>query len=897
MKLSKSGYRILSQRYRSVLRKCFLLNLGLTLFYPSFSNALTITDSNTNPPLILDGSMYDYQGLSISNSTVKISADYDEGLAIISRSNTEDFVFDNSTIAIVESDLETEGDISIKNQTNLTISCINCYDTTPGNEDWSNMVMGENVTISESNVVLGDMSRLETDDDHDDAYFGANDKFNIIKSTVTVNGNSLLAYEGTVEDGNGVGEVNITDSTIRINDNGKILLGTPEDDADIIDGQTIIREAYATLNISNSTIKLTGNAQIEFDANNPEATTITDSQIDLVGSSKMILNDVTLKTNNKDNQTTLSMNGNSTVIANNVTIENSIIDMKGNSFLDVWDVSMENVKIKGNSDIRIRKNEEISTQSENSDIIALTLNSMNIEADIISDNKSNKVKFKGDTTFSGFFDPAIADVEGNLTRGGYDDEITYNLNSGGTLKYDNDSYLYDSAKHTHNVGETRQDDNTFADGKYALNSLNFNGGTLDLRNNKVSQIKLSSLTLSGVSDLYVDADLANKKMDTLTADTVTANANLNIAGLNLISDATQEETVINFTSDSNLLPKVDYTGQTSSLTALSPIYSYDVAYDNTNGNFTFTRGGGSNVSDYNPAVYSATTSAQTVSFVQQGISTEVFKQMSNISSKPIGLASGDEPYSNNVWASIIGFNDNIDFDNFETIDSEIMSVAGGFTSDKNYIGSTEASFGIYAGYLTGESKYTGNKIDQEGAYVGLSSLFNKDNLFFANTINTGFITNKAKHSFGTDKYDSYWAGLSLKGGYNYNLSNTLALQPHVYAGYTFVNSENYTSKSGAKIKNDNLNLFEIAPGLKINKDFSNGWNGFAQVRYAFILDEGGDAKVDSTILPNISTKNYVEYGIGVNKDVNDSWNLSADVNRRDGGRTGWNGSLTVKYNF
>ena len=94
-----------------------------------------------------------------------------------------------------------------------------------------------------------------------------------------------------------------------------------------------------------------------------------------------------------------------------------------------------------------------------------------------------------------------------------------------------------------------------------------------------------------------------------------------------------------------------------------------------------------------------------------------------------------------------------------------------------------------------------------------------------------------------------------------------------------------------------MSLFEVAPGLKINKDFSNGWNGFAQVRYAFIMDNGGDAKVDSTILPNISTKNYVEYGIGVNKDVNDSWNLSADVNRRDGGRTGWNGSLTIKYNF
>ncbi|MBQ8750560.1 MAG: autotransporter domain-containing protein [Alphaproteobacteria bacterium] len=807
----------------------------------------------------------------------------------------EAFEFENANVTITESDIETEGNLFISNS-NLNISCINCYDTTPGNEDYSKMVMGENVTISKSNVVLGDSSRLG-EGDKEDAYLGANDKFNILNSNVTVNGNSLLAYEGTVEDGNGVGEVNITNSTIRINDNGKILLGTPEDDSDIINGQTTIREAYATLNISNSTIKLTGNAQIEFDANNPEATTITDSQIDLVGSSKMTLNDVTLKTVNEENKTTLSMKGNSTVIANNVSIENAIIDMRGDSFLDVWDVSMENVKIKGSADIRIRKNEETSSQSKNSDTIALTLNGMDIETDIISDNKNNKVKFTGNNKFTGFFDPATADVEGSLTRGGYDDEITYNINTNGTLKYASDSYLYDATKHTHNIGETRQEDNTFIDGQYALNSINFNGGVLDLRNNKVSEIKLSALTLSNESNLYVDTDLQNKKMDTLKADTITANAKLNIAGLNLISDATQKETVINFTSDSDLLSKVEYTGQTSGLTALSPVYTYDVSYDNANGNFTFTRGGGESVSDYNPAVYSATTTAQTVGFLQQNIAGEVFNQLSNQVTKPMGISSGDEPYSNNAWVSVIGSDDKVEFDTFETIDAEMMSVAGGFTSDKNYIGKTEANFGVYAGYLSGESKYTGNEIDQEGAYIGLGSLLRNGNFTFANAINTGFINNKAKHSFGTDKYDTYWAGLSLKGGYDYHICNTLTVQPFVYAGYTFVDTEDYTSKSGAKIKNDSLNLFEIAPGLKINKDFSNGWNGFAQVRYTFVMDDGGNTNIDSAVLPNISAKDYVEYGIGIDKDINSAWSLSADVNRRDGGREGWNGSLTIKYNF
>lgn len=63
------------------------------------------------------------------------------------------------------------------------------------------------------------------------------------------------------------------------------------------------------------------------------------------------------------------------------------------------------------------------------------------------------------------------------------------------------------------------------------------------------------------------------------------------------------------------------------------------------------------------------------------------------------------------------------------------------------------------------------------------------------------------------------------------------------------------------------------------------------------MDNGGDADIDNINLPNISAKDYVEYGLGANKALNDSWSLSAEINRRDGGREGWNGNLNIKYNF
>ncbi len=445
---------------------------------------------------------------------------------------------------------------------------------------------------------------------------------------------------------------------------------------------------------------------------------------------------------------------------------------------------------------------------------------------------------------------------------------TMNLN-GGTLKYTSDKYLSEKAN----------------------NSVNFNGGLLDIANGEVTDIKLSKLSLSKESNIHVDADLANKTMDTLTADTIEASDKLNIAKLNLISDAAEEITTINFTQDENLLKQVNYTGATSGLTALSPVYTYDVAYDNTTGDFTFTQKG------HNPAIYGTSVVNQTVGFLQQNIANAVFDNLGLQTLKPMGRASGDEPYSNHAWVSLFGADDNVEFDSFETVNSEMMSLAGGFNSDKIKLGDNYVGYGIYAGYLNGEGKYTGNEIDQEGGYIGLSSSLQNGNFVMAGTINGGFIKNEAKHSFGTDKYDTYWTGVSLKTGYDYHVNNSLTIQPNVYAAYSFVNSEDYTSKSGAKIKNDNLHLFEVAPGLKVNQTFANGWNGFAGAKYAFVMDNGGDTNVDSALLPNISVKDYVEYGLGLEKDIRFDWRLAATINRRDGGRQGWNGSLTVKHDF
>mgnify|MGYP003289904653 CR=1 FL=1 len=808
--------------------------------------------------------------------------------------------FENATFKIIDSELPVSGPFTLNNS-NLYYTCLNCdveVDEIPtsGHSNFDCSMEGNNLTINNSTIQLGDITRIktptdiETPKDKDQAKLEAKGNLIINKSTINMEGDSLLSYNGIVhENAETEHHVSVIDSVINLKNNAKVAIGTEDEEA----------TASAKLNFLNSKIHLTDNTSIVFDSQNREQTTITNSQIEMTGSSSMFLNDVVLETT-KDStvKTTLVMKGNSTVTANNVEIRDAVIDMTGNSFLDVWDVTMEGVETTGNASIRIRKNESIETQS-GEDIVALRLNNMNIKTNIISDNVNNKVQFLGDVKFSGLFDPATAEI-GNgstsalLSRDGYDDEITYNLNKNGTLKYEKDAYLYDSTIHTHGVGETRGDNNAFADGKYALNSLHFNGGSLDIRNGKASKIKLSDLTVSQESNLYLDADLANKVMDTLTADTINVTAKLNIAGLNLISDAIEDETVVNFTTDDTLLSNVDYTGEKSGLKALSPLYVYDVEYDNTSGDFTFKR---QSSGVYNPSVYSASSIAQTVGFLQQNISSIVFDKISVPTPAFAGRSGGDEPKLQNVWASVIGFDDNVEFDSFNTVDSEMFSVVTGVNSIEKETSLGNAVLGAYVGYLNGEQTYTGNEINQEGGYVGLSGAIRKENVSLLSVLNTGFIRNEAEHSFGTDKYNTYWVGVSAKIGYDYDLSEDITIQPFVYGGYTLVKSEDYTSKSGLRIKSDNLHLYEVAPGIKVDKSFNNGWSGYVQAKYAFVMDNGGDTTADAVALPNISVKDYAEYGLGIEKELSSDWNVSASINRRDGGRQGWNGSLMFKYNF
>ncbi len=926
MKYTKTTLRELSHKYATVLKKCALLNMGILLVSTSVSASTSIP--STPSAISIDGttvsgtyadqitndngqlSLTDENLLGFTGDITVQKADLTIKDSELTAGGKHNVTFKNATVAITESDLETNGDITITNA-NLKVSCIDCYSVEEGEEDFSHMVMGENVTIKNSNIILGDTSRLsETQKDY--AYLGGNADFIIgdnekdtIDTTVTLNGHSVLAYEGTIAD-NGSGSVQIYNTHLTLNNNSSLLLGTPPDDADETESeqesgnagiQTLSSTSDETtptvsapLTIKNSIIDLNGDSKVEFLVSNADNTTISKTTInmnqqdDSTASASMTLNDVTI-----ENNSVINMASGSSITAKNVTLDGSSIHMKDNSILNVYDVIYKDGLISVDGDnAKIMLNKKTDVADGESTVNTLTLQGTlpggtTINTSILSDDVGNIVNFLGNVTFAGLFDPATANVgdgttETVLTKNAYDDAITYNLNAKGTLKYTDDKYLYDDTKHT---------------GTYAKNSVVFKGGTLDLRNNTATAIKLASMALESDSNIFVDADLANKTMDTVSADNVTGNAKLNVAGINLLSDATENKTTINF-ADDTLKGQVAYTGE-QELTALSPVYKYTVAYDDQTGDFEFTRQGGTGQSSaaYNPAVYSTSTVGQSIGLLQSAISGVAFNEMGG---SGIGRSGGDTPTMANAWVKMVGFDDNVDFDSFQTVEADTTSVLAGVNTAVIKAGSIDTQYGLYAGYLNGKQEYEGNEIDQDGGYIGLTSSVQKGNLFAQGTLNGGFVHNKASHSFGADKYNSFFSGVGLKTGYNWTIGGA-QITPSIYGGYTFVRTEDYTSKSGAKIENDHLKVWELTPALKVSKDFNDGWNGFAQVKYTFVGDNKADVSANDIVLPNISLKDYVEYGIGASRGLSDDWTASFTLNRRDGGRQGWNGSVSLEYNF
>ena len=618
-----------------------------------------------------------------------------------------------------------------------------------------------------------------------------------------------------------------------------------------------------------------------------------------------------VKNVNKENDYFYEMSGEETawddfskgrfiVNGNNNTILNSriVIEGTGNLVLTNANLSDTTLEASANGQLVIRNSSGNAINLNNS----LILNNSN--------NSNSGVRFEGssDINFNGVYNgispsgTVALDLENaTLTRGDKDSHAFWLLNSG-TLKYSDDSYLANGG----------------------MNAITFNGGNLDLRNGIASNIPLYGLALKSNSNIFVDVDLANKSMDKLTANNSSyTGGKLNVAGMNLLSDAINDFTSINFTEDNNLKSNVAYTGD--SQVAYSPIYKYKVNYNANNGNFEFKRGnggGGGNASDaFNPSVLTGPVGAQLGSYLTQlNLYEQAFANMDMLMLMPRAQRIAMK-YANKYASTqgtggggVITFSPNqipeeqkgLWFRPFATFENvglkngpNVKNIGYGslFGGDSDLLElkhGWDMQYSFYGGYNGSNQYYNGVSIYQNGGSLGASSTWYKDNFFTGLTANVGANVGEASSMYGNEDFTMLATGIASKTGYNWELANgKFIVQPSFLMSYTFVNTFDYTNAAGVRISSDPLHAIQIVPGLKFIGNLKNGWQPYIGLQMVWNVMDRARFKANDVSLPNMSVDPYFQYGIGLQKRIGDRFTGFGQAMLRNGGRNG----IALQFGF
>ena len=472
------------------------------------------------------------------------------------------------------------------------------------------------------------------------------------------------------------------------------------------------------------------------------------------------------------------------------------------------------------------------------------------------------------------------------------------------------------------------------------NNIDLQSGTLSMVNNQVGVAALNNVTLSGNTNFVADVDLANEQMDRITANTYgTHNGNLNVVGMNLLSDSTKDVTEIYFAQPglkNNVVNGMPKTGEynlpsSAQTTFYTPIYKYNAIYDNRDdgGYFIFDRvsagNNSGNASDnFNPAVLAPSVASQaganatmnqTFNYAFQNsdnfmtipyLERVAIKTSNRYALSPTGDATDVGTFSplfnaknqtSSAWVKPYASFENIPLKNGPKVSNITYGTLVGFdTPIKSIKHGWDRAWTGYIGYNGASQRFSGVDATQNGGLVGGTLTLYKGNFFNATTVSTGAIVGDNRTMYGTDNYTMLMAGVGNKTGYNFEFKEgKIIIQPSMLLSYTFVNTFDYTNAAGVKIKNDPLHAIQIAPGVKFIANTKNGWQPYIGVNMIWNLLDKSKVSANDVRLPEMSIKPYVQYGVGVQKRFKDRYMAFGQAMIQNGGRNGI--SLTAGFRW
>lgn len=479
------------------------------------------------------------------------------------------------------------------------------------------------------------------------------------------------------------------------------------------------------------------------------------------------------------------------------------------------------------------------------------------------------------------------------------------------------------------------------------NNLTLNSGTLSMVNNQTGVSSLNNLTLKGDTNFVADVDLAKGEMDRFEAgyygellpvrsrNIGNGNhyGNLQVTGLNMLSDAPdgQDITEIYFAQiglKDNVVNGVNQTPTGYQTKAYTPIYQYNVMYDNREdaGYFLFTKGdkifvpdgnggttvkptpGGNQSDAFNPSVLASPVAAQAGAYAAQNAAfSYAFQHADSFMPLPANqrfalrnankYAINETPHFDTrlndlhdkaIWVRPYTSFESIPLKNGPKVDTITYgTLVGGDSQIKELRNGWGTVFTGYMGYNGSSQNYSGVSTYQNGGLLGATQTFYKGNFFTALTASVGASAGESHNMYGHENFTTLMAGLANKTGYNFEFKDgKYIIQPTMQLSYSFINTFDYKNSAGVNIESDPLHAIQINPNVRFVTNLKNGWQPYASVGMVWNILDDTKVTANDVRLPDMSVKPYVEYGLGIQKRWKDKFTGFTQAMVRNGGRNG-----------
>ena len=436
--------------------------------------------------------------------------------------------------------------------------------------------------------------------------------------------------------------------------------------------------------------------------------------------------------------------------------------------------------------------------------------------------------------------------------------------------------------------------------------LNVNAGAINVMDGKITSTNLGNVNLNGKSNLELDFNLSDMTSDTFIANVTNNGGIFNVYKLN-VQGTTLKDNIKIHLGDSTNLGVDNVTSNTFDLpTILTPVRKIAGRVED---GYLIYAPTGNRYEDFNPAAFATPVAVQFGGYLSQLNSyDEAFR---NLDMKMLmnqqernawklqnkyASANGPQVFSplylpekdKALWARPYAVFENVSLSNGPNVNNIMYGTFfGGDSEMKELKHGWDYQWSAYIGYNGSHQWYDSVDIYQNGGNIGVTGAWFKGNFFTALTANVGASIANESTMFGTDDVPMISGGVASKTGYNIELAKgKFIIQPNYLMSYTFVQSMNYQSKSGAHINGRSLNGIQIAPGIKFIGNLKGGWQPYASIRMVWNTIDKTRYTAENIALPELTIDPYIQYGLGVQKRWGDRFTGFFQAMARSGGRNG-----------